>query len=253
MKNKIIGLILLQECDNKITGLDSLKKDCPQQIQKLEDELNAGRTAFQVDSDRLESLKKERRKAEQIIQELEGKKEKSLVKLSNIKSNKEYTAALKEVEDLDKEKVKVEDGILVFMEEMEKCEKKCLANKKELERLQKNFDLEKKRIDQHIEELNKESAVLEKHRQELTSGIEKDLLTKYDFLKSRKGGVAIASVIGGVCQRCHINIPPQRFYELIRCNDLMSCPNCNRLIYWGEDEFYTKASGNAAGLSANDD
>lgn len=245
MKDKIIGLILLQDCDNKIARLNSLKKDYPQQVQKLEEELNACRTAFQADSDRLESLKKERKKSEQIIQELDGKKDKSLIKLSNIKSNKEYTAALKEIEDLDKEKTKVEDGILNYMEEVEKCEKKCLENKKELERLQKNFDLDKKRIDQKIEELNEESAVLEKERQDLSTGIEKDLLSRYDFLKSRKGGVAIASVIGGVCQLCHINIPPQGFYELIRCKELMSCPNCNRLMYWGEDEFYARASGNA--------
>ena len=253
MKEKIFGLILLQECDNKIAGIEAIKKDYPQQIQKLEDDLNACRGAFQMDSDRLETIKKERRKSEQLIQELEGKKEKSLVKLSNIKSNKEYTAALKEIEDLDKEKAKVEDGILGFMEEVETCEKKCLENKKEVERLQKNFDLDKKRIEQELEELNKESNLLEKQRQELSNGIEKDLLKKYDFLKSRKSGIAIASVVGGVCQRCHINIPPQRFYELIRCKDLMSCPNCNRLIYWGDDEFYTKASGNAADSSAGVD
>jgi hypothetical protein len=245
LKDKIIGLILLQECDNKIARIESLKKDFPQQIQKLEDDLNVCRAALQADSDKLESLKKERRKSEQIIQELEGKKEKSQIKLSNIKSNKEYTAALKELEDLDKEKTKVEDGVLVFMEEMEKCEKKCLANKKEVERLQKNFDLDKKRIEQELEELNKESALLERERQELASGIQKDLLSKYDFLKSRKGGIAIASVIGGVCQKCHINIPPQRFVELRRCNELMNCPNCHRLMYWGEDEFYAKATGNA--------
>lgn len=248
MKDKLIGLILLQECDDKINRLESLKKDCPVKLQKLEDELNACKKAFQADSERLESLKKERKKSEQLIQELESKKEKSNIKLSNIKSNKEYTAALKEIEDLDNEKVKVEDGVLVYMEEIEKCEKKCLENKKEIERLQENFDLNKKRIEQELEELNKESAALEKKRQELSRGVEKDLLSKYDFLKSRKGGVAVASVIGGVCQRCHMNIPPQLFNNLIKCNELMNCPNCHRLIYWGEDEFYIKASGSAAEL-----
>jgi len=253
LKEKIVGLILLQECDNKINRLDSIKKDCPTKIQKLEDELNTCRTSLQRDSDKLEGLKKERRKIEQLTQDLDGKIEKSQIKLSNIKSNKEYTAALKEIEDLNKEKAKVEDSILRFMEEIEASEKKCLENKNEIDRLQKAYDLDKKKIEQQLEELNKESEVLEKERLELSMGIDKDLLSRYDFLKAHKGRVAIGSVIGGVCQLCHIGIPPQRFIELIRGNSLMSCPNCNRLIYWGEDEYFLRALGNASHSTDNTD
>jgi len=244
LKEKLIGLILLQDCDNKISRLESLKRNCPVKIKSMEDELNALKSSFQADTDRLESLKKERRISEQTVQELESRKEKSQIKLSNIKSNKEYTAALKEIEDLDREKTKVEDGIILLMEEIENCEKKCRENKNEIEILQKNFDLDKKRIEGELDALNSESSVLEKKREELASGIEKGLLSKYNFLKSRKQGVAIASVIGGVCQMCHLNIPPQLFYELIRCNEFMNCPNCNRLMYWGEDELFAKATGN---------
>lgn len=246
MRKKIIGLIFLQECDNKINKLESLKKDFPARIKKLEDDLNAHKAIFQADTDKLESLKKERRKTEQLTQELEGKIEKSKVKLSHIKSNKEYTAALKEIEDFDKERSKVEDSILHFMEDIEAAEKKCLENRDKLATLQNTFDHDKKEVEKKLYELNKESDVLMQKRQELMSGIDKELLNRYEFLKARKGGLAIGSVIGGVCQLCHLNIPPQNFYELIRGNELMSCPNCNRLVYWGDDEYYIKVLGNAS-------
>jgi len=246
LRKKLIGLILLQECDNKISRLESLNKDFPAQIKKLEIDFSASMAVFQADSDKLEALKKERRKTEQLTQELEGKTEKSKVKLSNIKSNKEYTAALKEIEEFDKERSKVEDSILRFMEEIEASEKKCLENKNLMANLQKAFDRDKKEIEKKVEELNKESDILQQQRQELLSGIDKELLSRYEFLKARKGGRAIGPVIGGVCQQCHLNIPPQKFNELIRGNDLMSCPHCNRLIYWGEDEYYIKVSGNAS-------
>jgi uncharacterized protein len=244
LKDKIVGLIFLQECDNEIGNLDSLKREFPAKIQKLEDELSTCRTIFQADSDKLESLKKERRKTDQMMQEVESKIEKSQIKLSNIKSNKEYTAALKEIEDLNKEKISVEDIILQSMEWIEASEKKCLENRKQLDRIQKDFDLDKKKIEQELDGLNKESEALEKKRLELLKGIDKDLLDRYDFLKARKGGVAIGSVIDSVCQMCHIGIPPQRFYEIIKSDSLMSCPNCNRLIYWGEDEYFLKVLGN---------
>jgi uncharacterized protein len=53
----------------------------------------------------------------------------------------------------------------------------------------------------------------------------------------------VGSVIGGVCQLCHINLPPQAFNEIKRGNSLMSCPNCHRIVYWGEDEYYIKVLG----------
>jgi len=63
-----------------------------------------------------------------------------------------------------------------------------------------------------------------------------ELLKRYNFLKDRKGGKAISAVIKGVCQSCNMGIPPQRFNELIKGEKVLTCPNCDRLIYWGDDE-----------------
>jgi predicted nucleic acid-binding Zn-ribbon protein len=52
------------------------------------------------------------------------------------------------------------------------------------------------------------------------------------------GGRAVGPVKNGICQACNMNIPPQRFNELIKGNSLLFCPNCRRIIYWAEDEYY---------------
>ena len=57
-------------------------------------------------------------------------------------------------------------------------------------------------------------------------------------------GQAISSVIQGVCQICHMGIPPQKFNELMRGEALMTCPNCNRMIYWGGDEYFMNRNSN---------
>ena len=38
----------------------------------------------------------------------------------------------------------------------------------------------------------------------------------------------------GICSGCHIAIPPQSFIELQRGQQILSCPNCQRLIFWNE-------------------
>jgi predicted nucleic acid-binding Zn-ribbon protein len=81
---------------------------------------------------------------------------------------------------------------------------------------------------------------LEKKRVMFCDSIDKELLKRYLLLQGRKGGIAIGSVIGGVCQSCHMGIPPQKFNELIKCDSLSTCPICNRIVYWGEDIYFLK-------------
>ena len=93
-----------------------------------------------------------------------------------------------------------------------------------------------------IAALDEELNVLEKKRTEFSKTIDQDLLGKYLYLRERKEGQAISPVIDGVCQICHMGIPPQKFNELIKGHALLACPNCHRIIYWGEDEHYQIAS-----------
>ena len=38
----------------------------------------------------------------------------------------------------------------------------------------------------------------------------------------------------GICSGCNIAVPPQSFIELQRGQQILSCPNCQRLIFWCE-------------------
>jgi hypothetical protein len=121
------------------------------------------------------------------------------------------------------------------MEEIEDLEKIILKNKDEYEALKKQFTLDEEAVNQELIELDKKSGLLENQRKTFSREVDQDLLRTYLFLRERKGGQAISSIVGGVCQACHIGIPPQQFNELKKCIALMTCPNCNRVIYWGED------------------
>jgi predicted nucleic acid-binding Zn-ribbon protein len=109
LKDKIGDLIVLQDCDNRIRAIMDKRNEGPLRVKKLADELDAFERKFQEKRDRLDLLKKDGSKIDQEIQELEEKIEKSNIKLSLIKSNKEYKAVLKEIEDLKHVKFQTED------------------------------------------------------------------------------------------------------------------------------------------------
>lgn len=238
MKDNIKKLIMLQECDNKIKTVQTKRDSVPIRIEKLDETFTETLSIYKTKFEKLDSLQKERRSLEKEVQVVESKALKSQEKLNNIKSNKEYTAALKEIEEIEKDKVKKEDKILQMMEEIELLKKECDEIKGEQDKHREEFEEEKREIEKELLELDKEIEELMNQRAEYNDAVDIKILKTYDLLRDRRAGLAISSVIGGICQGCHLEIPPQKFNELQRCKEMMACPHCNRLIYWGEDEFF---------------
>jgi predicted nucleic acid-binding Zn-ribbon protein len=52
----------------------------------------------------------------------------------------------------------------------------------------------------------------------------------YDTLAAKRG-YAVAPVIKGVCQGCHMALPPQLNNILARMQSIETCPRCGRLVY----------------------
>jgi len=242
LKDKLLVLIHLQHCDNRIAKTLQAKEQGPLRIQKLEDELRTLESQLKADEDQLEAFRKDRRLLEREIQELEGKIDKSSAKLTQIKSNKEYAAALKEIDDLKTIKFQTEERALQIMETAEELEQKCKGHKDSLNILKDRCEKGKEEIKKELLELEKDLAALQEERNQLCCDFDPSLLKKYLILRERKGGLAVSSVVTGICQTCHMGIPPQKFNELIRGNDLMTCPHCNRIIYWGDDQDFQKTS-----------
>ena len=234
-------LIGLQNCDTHIRDIRLKKEAGPKKIQKLEDDLKDMKRGLEAESDQLEANGLERRRTEQDIEILDSRIEKSNAKLASIKSNKEYQAALKEIEDLENEKSLMEDKLLEIMEESDTLEVKYAAGKAKGKELREKFEKDRIEVQKQMDEFDNDLEGLEKERDHFCQAIDEDLLKRYNFLQERKGGIALSPVIKGVCQTCHLGIPPQKFNELIRCQELLECPNCHRIIYWGEDERFAHA------------
>ena len=69
-------------------------------------------------------------------------------------------------------------------------------------------------------------------RDELVGAVDGDLRRRYEMIFSRRGGVAVVAVRGGTCQGCHMHVPPQLYNQLQRNEQLILCPNCQRMLFW---------------------
>ena len=238
MKEKLNQLVHLQDCDSRLQEILKRKNKGPLKIEQLEKDLLIRKQEFEEDQDQLNLLKKQRKDKEEEVQDIDLNLKKSQSKLTDIKNNKEYQAALKEIDNLKRQQMAIEDEILILMEQIEEMETKCSLNEQTKKELQTKYEQTKEEILKDIELLDREYNEINKEKSSFCNSIEKDLLNRYSYLKDRMGGIAIGPVINGICQACHMGIPPQRFNELRRGNTLLFCPNCQRIIYWAEDEYY---------------
>ncbi|WP_161626568.1 zinc ribbon domain-containing protein [Desulfatiglans anilini] len=236
MEETIRLLIGLQDCDLRIRKIHQKRAEGPEIIKQLAEKASQAEAQLQETRQGLENAKKERRARENNLDDLRSKIQKSNLKLSNIKSNKEYTAVLKEIEDLKREKAIQEDGLIEIMEELERLEKECAAGEHRLDDAKKRYESDQAQILNELSELENDLSKLLQERKTFEGSIDATLLKHYTSLMNHRGGPAVSPVIKGVCQTCRLHIPPQKFNELIRGEAVMSCPNCHRIIYWGEDE-----------------
>ncbi|MFB3072341.1 MAG: zinc ribbon domain-containing protein [bacterium] len=61
------------------------------------------------------------------------------------------------------------------------------------------------------------------------------LLASYDRIRANKGGLAVASVAGGVCQGCNQRIPRQTHIDIRKNEVLFFCQGCSRILFHADD------------------
>ncbi len=108
---------------------------------------------------------------------------------------------------------------------------------KNLLSVRKRLDSEKEDIRQSAEKDKKKLLGLDAERKLVSNKIDPTLLEKYLILKERyQGGLVIVPVQDAICRGCNVNLPPQLYNELHRCDTLRFCPNCHRIIYWRKQQ-----------------
>src|SRR5512140_713722 len=112
-------LVRLHRAELEKKRLDSELAQVPRGRQALEARLAGERSRLDAARAALEASGKTRKSRESAVQDLEGKRSKYKGQLMEVKTNKEYTAMLHEIENVEREIRAREDQVL---EEMEKAE-----------------------------------------------------------------------------------------------------------------------------------
>ncbi|MCG6893792.1 MAG: C4-type zinc ribbon domain-containing protein, partial [Desulfobacteraceae bacterium] len=222
-------LIELQELETQIRKASSVLEEMPHKLEALEEEKQALRQAVENASDALGEWKRRYREQESESQMMLNRIDKSRAKLQQVKTNKEYTSSLKEIDELKHQHSMLEDAMLECLDRIEEEEKQLQKSSKEMELQTAELDDALETLQQEMDRIRERIQSLSDQAGAVSERVPDDLKQVYQRVKSQQPrGIALARVTGAVCQGCNMNIPPQLYIELQRRDRLQFCPNCQR-------------------------
>jgi len=228
-------LIEVQEIDKVILGVSQELQKLPEDLQAFEAALEELKAAHTSQLQKLEELQAQRRDPEaEMAQMAEGIKN-SRQRLMEIKSNIEYKAMLKEIAFKEDQRDQRETRTLELMDLMETQNRLLADQNRQIEEQEALLAQKRQEVAAQMAELQKELTALEEKRKKLRKAVPAALLKRYEFIRQRRNGTAIAPVHEGVCLGCHMNILPQQFIDLQKGLEILQCPHCQRILYWADE------------------
>ena len=225
-------LLALQELDQRMATLEATARAIPPLIQELEGRLQASRGAHAAAREAHAQLEKTRRLKEGELKQVEEQAKEKQARLWEIRKNEEYSAVLKEIELLKAKRSALEEEILLLFDQIEEASRTVAAREGELRereaestRLRAAKEAELARLQQGMGEFTRQRAGQARR-------IEAGLLQSYSRLLKSRGGLAVVPVKDGSCGGCFVALTPQAHTEVRKGEALMTCANCQRILYW---------------------
>jgi predicted nucleic acid-binding Zn-ribbon protein len=237
LKEQVELLIELQKLDLIAASINLKKRELPEKISKADEEFTVFLDGLEAEKNKVGDLQKHHKEKEEKLKRGIENLKKTRDRLSDVKTNKEYQAVLNEIQSIEGKNSELEDEIILAMEELDADRSQLKIKEDEYAKIKLQYEKNKKKMEEELQLLDTDLLTCQKNSVECTKKIQEPLLKRYEIIKGKRNGLAVVSVWKEVCDGCHVNIPPQVYIELQRASELMFCPNCNRIIYYrNQDE-----------------
>lgn len=223
-------LYMLQQID-----LELQRKQ--QELNGVEGQLNddkalvTAEAKFACQKEQLADARKRQKSAEWELENIQEKITKVNSKLYNgaTKNPKELVNLEHEGRSLKSKISGQEDELLELMGQVEELEAEVKTSTEELKQLKQEWQQRQGALKQRKNEIEPEIVELSQARGALVQQIDLEALGLYERIRLAKEQ-AIAKVVQGRCQGCHITLPTSQ-WQKARAGELMQCNSCNRILY----------------------
>ena len=233
MKAELQQLIALQNLDTTIRKLEKDQEAIPERRAEIEGEFDQRAFEIRALENRRDEAKHSRARLENEVVEQRGRAERAERNLMSSKRQDEYTAAIREADAARKQISALETQILEQMEQLDQTQAALSERADEIATLNSDREARLKAFDDETGMIGERLATARKEREEVFASLPKQISNLYSRIKARiRDGVAVAEARNRSCTACFMSLRPQVMAEIRRGEDIITCDNCGRILYY---------------------
>jgi predicted nucleic acid-binding Zn-ribbon protein len=236
VKAELQQLVALQTLDTSIRRLERELDAIPERRVEIENEFDQRASVIRALETRRDESRQFRARLEAETIEQRGRAERAERNLMSSKKQDEYTAAIREADAARKRISAIETQILEQMEIFDQAEASLKERAQEIASLNSDREQRLKAFDEETRSKTNQLAENRTERERVFNGLSKPISSLYKRISARiRDGIAVAEARNGSCTACFMALRPQVMAEVRRGAEVITCDNCNRILYYAGD------------------
>jgi predicted nucleic acid-binding Zn-ribbon protein len=235
MLEAIEKVLILQDRDKRIARVRTELSNIGPERLALQGRTAASEAALDAARHRAKQIESDRKRLELEVETKKQSIDRYSLQQFQTKKNDEYRALANEIRTAKELIVKLEDQQLELMEQGEAVQTEIAAATRRADEAKKGAERLLADLAAREENLKKELASLEADRGQLAAAVDESVLLRYERLRKSKGETVVVGVAHGVCGGCHMKLPVQILVSCQGNQEIVTCPNCGRILYYTRD------------------
>jgi predicted nucleic acid-binding Zn-ribbon protein len=230
VREQLVLLLQLQQSDVKVRELETAATQLPARLDPLRRDLAKLQGMLDAERSKLDETNTWRKAQQELIDRERDSLKQAQSKFQASKNTKEFNAASREVENKRKAISDREGELRKVNEAAVQSTAQLDARGADVDTLRSELANSEAAMADQLDALKAQLAEARAVRDAARAQVEVRWVKLYDALAAKRG-YAVAPVVKGVCQGCHMALPPQLSNVLARGESIETCPRCGRLIY----------------------
>jgi hypothetical protein len=224
-------LLALQECDVELDrlaivarGLDAREQEISRERATLADAASRARAQLAAEQVRERDLQRAAREHREL-------QEKFASQMDSVRKMKEATAATTQLELAQRVVATDQQQLQSLQGRVRDLQQAAELHEMELAEVDERRKADREALAAEREKLGEEVEMARARRADRASVVARQLLTRYDRLRTRGHAAVLVRLEGSSCGNCRTAVPMQRRNEILAGRRIEACEGCGVLLY----------------------
>ncbi len=231
MNKQLEQLIDLAKIDSDIDSFGPKEKAINESLNRILEQADKNNETVARLEEEIADNKMKKSKSEAHLAELSDKLGEIETKSASIKNEKEMKSLQLE-EEIAKEQITYANEEIERLDRIEKAKESEISELKEANNaLTAKAEEAKESSKKEIETLDSEKKATYEKKQQLINEVPQKILSFYQKIRRWAGNSTVVPVKKQACQGCYMKINDRVYAEVIRAEEITTCPSCGRILY----------------------